>query len=88
MGEISLISTSSSGNESGSFSSNGHGLQIHHDFEEYSASIGRLYSHHQEMDDDNSDDEEPEDYSPDPRDYYSHFYRESERLSTFHDWPP
>ncbi|KAH3739554.1 hypothetical protein DPMN_046208 [Dreissena polymorpha] len=34
------------------------------------------------------DDEEPEDYAPDPRDYYSHFYRESERLETFHDWPP
>ncbi|XP_052238237.1 baculoviral IAP repeat-containing protein 7-B-like isoform X2 [Dreissena polymorpha] len=39
------------------------------------------------MDDENTDDELAEDYAPDPRDYYSHFYRESERLSTFHDWP-
>ena len=37
--------------------------------------------------DDESTDEEPEDYAPDPREYYSHFYLESERLSTFHDWP-
>ncbi|KAH3739600.1 death-associated inhibitor of apoptosis 1-like isoform X1 [Dreissena polymorpha] len=39
------------------------------------------------MGDDSSEDEEPEDYAPDPREYYSHFYRESERLTTFHDWP-
>ncbi|XP_052238229.1 baculoviral IAP repeat-containing protein 7-A-like isoform X2 [Dreissena polymorpha] len=88
MAELSLISTSSSGNESGRFSSNGRGLQIQHDLEEDSAPIVRLYSHPQGIDDEITDDVVAEDYAPDPRDYYSHFYRESERLSTFHDWPP
>ncbi|KAH3739543.1 hypothetical protein DPMN_046197 [Dreissena polymorpha] len=68
MAELSLISTSSSGNESGRFSSNGRDLQIHHDLEEDSAPIG--------IDDEIADDVVAEDYAPDPRDYYSHFYRE------------
>jgi hypothetical protein len=47
------------------------------------------YTRHQNgmMDDESTDDEEAEDYAPDPREYYSHFYSESERLLTFQDWP-
>ncbi|XP_052808113.1 putative inhibitor of apoptosis [Mya arenaria] len=33
------------------------------------------------------EEEPPEDIAPDPRDFYSQFYREDDRLKTYYDWP-
>ncbi|KAH3739574.1 hypothetical protein DPMN_046228 [Dreissena polymorpha] len=93
MEETSFKSSNSSGFPSGDYTSSLHDLPLlsagkYDDIEEDSAPIVTLNTRLQDwMMGDESTDEEPEDYAPDPREYYSHFYRESERLTTFHDWP-